>query len=194
VNRGDAANEQIQALLDKHAIYEVLVRYCRGVDRCDEDLIRSAFHDDSYDDHGYWKGPGHELAGFLADRLRKANSATTHSVTNVLIEVDGDVARSEAQVHATLIRRGSDEVDVVGARYLDRFSRRAGIWRIDHRTVVLDWQQTQVWQDSTPQVPTEGFARGARSPEDPSYAEAPGHVADVARVGKPTAACGTDDL
>ena len=44
--------------------------YCRGVDRCDEDLIRSAFHDDSYDDHGYWKGPGHELAPFLADRLR----------------------------------------------------------------------------------------------------------------------------
>ena len=165
-------NEQIQAVLDKQAIYEVLVRYCRGVDRCDEDLIRSAFHDDSYDDHGYWQGPGHELAAFLADRLRKSNSATTHSITNVLIEVTGDVARSEAQVHATLIRRGTDplEVDVVGARYIDRFSRRAGVWRIDHRTVVLDWQQTEVWQDSTPQVPIEGFARGSRSPEDPSYA------------------------
>jgi hypothetical protein len=165
-------NDHVQALLDKQSIYEVLVTYCRGVDRCDEDLIRSAFHDDSYDDHGYWKGPGHELAPFLADRLRKANSATTHSLTNVLIEVDGDLARSEAHVHATLIRAGSDpaEVDVVGARYLDRFSRRAGTWRIEHRTVVLDWHTTEVWPASAPAVPTDGFVRGARCPEDPSYA------------------------
>jgi SnoaL-like protein len=167
-------NEQIQALLDKQSIYEVLVRYCRGVDRCDEDLIRSAFHENSYDDHGYWRGPGHELAPFLADRLRKANSATTHSITNVLIELDGDLARSESQVHATLIRKGSDpvEVDVVGARYLDRLSRRDGRWRIEHRIVVLDWLNTEVWRDSAPAVPIEGFARGARCPEDPSYGEA----------------------
>jgi hypothetical protein len=164
-------NDHVQALLDKQSIYEVLVTYCRGVDRCDEDLIRSAFHDDAYDDHGYWKGPGHELAPFLADRLRKANSATTHSITNVLIELDGDLARSESQVHATLIREGSDpvEVDVVGARYLDRFSRRAGTWGIEHRTVVLDWRKTEVWENRTPPVPTEGFVRGARCPEDPSY-------------------------
>ncbi len=165
-------NDQIQQLFDKQSIYEVLVRYCRGVDRCDEDLIRSAFHSDSYDDHGYWRGPGHELATFLADRLRKANSATTHSITNVLIELDGDLAVSESQVHATLIRRGEGpvQVDVVGARYLDRFSRRADTWRIDHRTVVLDWHKTEVWAESAPQVPTDGFARGARGPEDPSYA------------------------
>ena len=167
-------NDEIQALLDKQSIYEVLVRYCRGVDRCDAGLISSAFHDDSYDDHGYWKGPGQELGPFLADRLRKANSATTHSITNVLIELDGDVARSEAQVYATLIRRGSDpvETDVVGARYLDRLSRRAGTWRIEHRTVVLDWRRTEVWPASAPPVPTDDFARGARSPDDPSYAEA----------------------
>lgn len=164
-------NEQFQALLDKQSIYELLVSYCRGVDRCDEDLIRSAFHDDAYDDHGYWKGPGRELAPFLADRLRKANSATTHSIMNLLIELQGDLAQSEAQVHATLIRRGSDpvEVDVVGARYLDRLSRRAGTWRIERRTVVLDWQRTEVWPDSAPPVPTQGFVRGGRRPEDPSY-------------------------
>jgi SnoaL-like domain len=166
-------NDQIRALLDKQSIYEVLVRYCRGVDRCDEELIRSAFHHDSYDDHGYWKGPGQELGPFLADRLRKANAATTHSITNVLIELSGDVARSEAQVCATLIRRGSDPVqmDVVSARYLDRLSRRAGTWRIEHRTVVLDWRRTEVWPASAPPVPTDDFVRGARWPEDPSYAE-----------------------
>ena len=184
-------NDQIQALLDKQSIYEVLVRYCRGVDRCDEDLIRSAFHHDSYDDHGYWKGPGRDLAPFLANRLRTDNSATTHSITNVLIELDGDLARSEAQVHATLIRRDSDpvEVDVVGARYLDRLSRRAGIWRIEHRTVVLDWQKTELWPDSAPPVPTEGFVRGARRPEDPSYTGAPWAGTGNQREGQP---CGPE--
>jgi hypothetical protein len=70
-----------------------------------------------------------------------------------------------------LIRKGSDpvEVDVVGARYLDRLSRRAGAWRIELRIVVLDWRKTEVWADSAPAVPTEGFVRGARCPGDPSY-------------------------
>ena len=62
---------------------------------------------------------------------------------------------------------------MVGARYLDRLSRRAAIWRIEHRTVVLDWQKTELWPDSAPPVPTEGFVRGARRPEDPSYTGAP---------------------
>jgi hypothetical protein len=166
-----SGNDHIQVLLDKQSIYEVLVTYCRGVDRCDEELIRSVYHDDSFDDHGYWKGPGPDLAPFLAKRLMAANSATTHSITNVLIELDGDLARSEAQVLATLIRRDSNptEVDVVGARYLDRLSRRSGEWRIDRRIVVLDWQTTEVWPETAPPVPTERFTRGARRPDDPSY-------------------------
>jgi len=34
---------------------------------------------------------------------------------------------------------------------------------------VLDWRKTEVWENRTPPVPTEGFVRGARCPEDPSY-------------------------
>ena len=36
---------KLQELLDKQSIYEVLVRYCRGADRCDEAIIRSVYHD-----------------------------------------------------------------------------------------------------------------------------------------------------
>jgi hypothetical protein len=170
-------NQQVQILLDKQRIYELLVRYCRGVDRCDVDLIRSVYHDDAFDDHGYWKGAGRDFAPFIANRLRHANSATTHSITNVLIEVNGDVARSEASVMATLVRRNSDptEVDVVGARYLDNLSRRSGDWRIDRRLVVLDWRKTEIWAETAPAVPTEDFARGDRAPDDPSYSQAWAH-------------------
>lgn len=138
-------NDCIEVLLDKQSIYEVLSRYCRGADRCDESIISSAYHPDSYDNHGYWRGNGHDFAAFLPKRLMKANSATTHSVNNVLIEADGDLARSESQVIATLVRRDTHPVlaDVMGAPHLDKLSRRDGEWRLDERTVVLDWHRSR---------------------------------------------------
>jgi SnoaL-like domain len=33
----------VAELLDRAAIQDVLLRYCRGADRCDEELIRSGF-------------------------------------------------------------------------------------------------------------------------------------------------------
>ena len=164
--------DPLQSLLDKQSIYEVLITYCRGVDRCDEELVRSVYHEDSFDDHGYWRGSGADFAPFVTGRLAGANSATTHSITNVMIELDGDSAWSESQVLATLVRKDSQppRADVMGARYLDRLSRRDGVWRIDERTVVLDWHKTEVWGVEAPPVPTEGFVRGGRFPEDPVYA------------------------
>lgn len=157
-------------IADKQAIYEVLARYCRGVDRCDEQLIRSVYHVDSFDDHGYWCGTGSEFASFVAARLAEANVATTHSITNVLIEVTGDKATSESQVMATLVRKGSPKVvDVMGARYLDHLSRRDGEWRIHQRIVVLDWHKTETWPEVEPPIPLDGFKRGSRYPADPVY-------------------------
>lgn len=155
----------LQYLLDVQAIHDVLFTYCRGVDRCDVDLVKSVYHDDSYDDHGYWKGPGPEFAEFVVNRLLKANSATTHAVTNILVEIDADVARSEAQIMATLVRRDTRPVlaDVMGARYVDRLSKRDGIWALDERTVVLDWHKVETWPESDTPVPLDGFDRGKRS-------------------------------
>ena len=34
-------------LLDREAIREVLARYCRAADRCDEDLLRTCYHRDA---------------------------------------------------------------------------------------------------------------------------------------------------
>lgn len=163
-------NEKLTELVDRGEIHDVLMRYCRGVDRCDEDVLKSVYHDDSYDDHGYWRGNGHEFATFVVDRLMTANQSTTHSVTNVLIDLDGDSARSESQVMVTLVRRGEPTmVDLMGARYLDKFTRRDGIWRIAERTVVLDWHRCEQWQEGNSPMPLDGFQRGARGPGDPLY-------------------------
>ncbi|MCG3753994.1 nuclear transport factor 2 family protein [Amycolatopsis sp. Poz14] len=162
--------EVLRFLADRAEIQDLLYRYCRGVDRCDPALVRSAYHPDSFDERGYWRGNGHEFAVFITDRLRSANTITTHSVTNALIELTGDEATSESQVRATLVRRDSAVADVIGARYLDRLSRRGGTWRIDHRTVVLDWRTAQPGEASEAPFPTDGFQRGSQCPDDPVYA------------------------
>jgi len=38
---------EVQALLDKQAIYEVICRFARGADRVDRELILSCFHRDA---------------------------------------------------------------------------------------------------------------------------------------------------
>ncbi len=157
---------KLRQLIDKQEIYEVLCTYCRGVDRCDADLVRSAYHEDSYDDHGYWKGRGQDFAPFVVNRVWNANSATTHAIMNVLIDFDDNgIARCESQVMATLVRRDTNPVvaDVMGGRYIDRLSKRDGIWKIEERTVVLDWTKVETWPASEAPVPLDGFTWGRRS-------------------------------
>lgn len=156
---------KLRQLIDKQEIYEVLCAYCRGVDRCDVELVRSVYHEDSYDDHGYWKGRGQDFAPFVVNRVWNANSATTHAITNIMIDFDDNgIARCESQVMATLVRRDTNPVvaDVMGGRYIDRLSKRDGVWKIEERTVVLDWTKVETWPAGEAPVPLDGFTWGRR--------------------------------
>src|SRR3546814_17297581 len=84
---------QMRASLDKHAIYEALMRYCRGVDRGDNAMLASAYHADGIDDHGFWNGLGSDFAIFINAMLADPEAGNCpHMVTNVLRALDGDVA------------------------------------------------------------------------------------------------------
>lgn len=158
----------LQTLLDERAITEVLHRYCRGVDRLDEELLRSAYHEDSHDDHGLFKGSGHDFARLVVKVLRDHADATMHSLSNIRIELDGDQARCESYVVARHWRETEDGplLETAGGRYVDRLERREGEWKISDRLVVLDWGKVE---PVTRPFPMEGYARGQRSPDDPSY-------------------------
>ena len=43
---------RLSRLLDRNEIEEVVLRYCRGIDRRDFDLVRSCYHPDATDRHG----------------------------------------------------------------------------------------------------------------------------------------------
>src|SRR5205085_7628874 len=115
-------------LLAKEQIREVLLRYCRGVDRCDAELIASAYHPDAIDHHGAITASGSEIGPILAEKLVTHYRATMHQVTNSLIEVAGDVAASESYYVARhLLDRAGVETLLEGCgRYLDRFEGRDG--------------------------------------------------------------------
>jgi hypothetical protein len=161
----------LRELLDRAAIHDVLMRYCRGVDRCDEELVRSAYHPDAVDDHGYWKGSGWAFAGFIVRDLARRSSATTHAVANESIALHGDTADVESYVFAYLCPSGGEDagVDLFAGRYVDRFERRDGEWRISRRTVVHDWSRRLQVAAPALGLPLDGFAQGRRDRSDPVF-------------------------
>jgi hypothetical protein len=134
---------QLRVMLDKQEIHDALMRYCRGVDRCDADLIRSAFHSDAIDDHGTHRGPASEFVDLIVDGVQKVASMSMHFIGNVLIEVEDDLAYSEAYFvsYLTQTRDGTEYTRSRGGRYVDRFERRNGEWKIALRVVVDDWSR-----------------------------------------------------
>ena len=130
--------DSLEVLVSKQEITEALHRYCHGLDRFDRDKA-DIWHADGTADYGeIFQGTG---AGFLdwVWPVHETFQRTSHQVTNILIDVDGDRATSETYV--TVCLRG-DDVDLVNrGRYSDTWSRRNGRWGVDARTYTDDIAQ-----------------------------------------------------
>jgi hypothetical protein len=134
--------ELLETLLAKQAITEVLHRYCYAVDRIDHQLGSEVWHPDGLAHYeNIFDGSGQSFVDWVMEVHRSAD-ATSHQLSNILIEVAGDGATSESYVTAC-IRHGPHDV-VVRGRYVDTWSRRDGEWRIDERRFHQDI--TQVFQ------------------------------------------------
>lgn len=129
-------------LLAKQAITEQIYRYCRAMDRIDNDLGKTVWHGDGLADYGpIFRGKGNEYVEWVENQ-HLATVDRSHQVSNILIEVRGESATSEAYVTAALRRRSDDgkltQLTIRG-RYLDRWSRRDGRWAIDERRYAHDF-------------------------------------------------------
>lgn len=162
--------DRVRALLDERAIHGVLLRYARGVDRGDEALIRSAYHDDGWDDHGVWSGLGSDFAAYIVPRVRGRWEGVQHAMCNTIVELDGAAAHVETYFVASHERHAEDgahQVVQFGGRYLDRFERRDGEWRIAHRRVVHDWSSIQPSDEMYPE--RDEYPRGRIDGQDLLY-------------------------
>lgn len=159
---------ELQRLLDEAEITRVLQRYCRGIDRLDEELIRSVYHDDATDDHGAFKGRASDFAPWVIKALVENYDATQHVLGQKAIDVQGDVAYGDTHVLAyhRKERDGGTDLITFGGRYVDRFERRNDEWKIADRVVVHEWSKSE--RTTTP-FDLDAFEPGRRSRDDLSY-------------------------
>jgi len=164
----------LRDLVCRQAIANALAVHSRGVDRADENLLGSAYHEHATVDYGFFAGPARELVTVLA-ASQKAQPVTLHRTSNPWIVVDGDSARSESYVLAYVETLDGNEAmqRLVGGRYLDRHALRDDIWRLTHRTYVMDFNvnlpSTAAWAD--PPVALSQFVpRGGHGAVDPGRA------------------------
>jgi len=166
---------RLATLLDKQEIEEVVLRYCRGIDRRDFALVRSCYHDDARDHHGSFSGGVDDYIAWV-DKLTARYRFTMHFVANVLIELDpkaGDAPADHAvsEAYGVSLHRSDDPKPYMnlatGFRYLDRFERRGGAWRIAERTAIGEWS-IEVPQDRWWAIP-EDHLSGQRDASDTIY-------------------------
>jgi len=167
---------KLEVLLDRQDIHDCLLRFCRGMDRFDRELYLSAFHVDADVAAGPYVGDAAGCYDWAMPMHERGQRLTQHCLLNHSIEIDGDVAHSEA-TYLFVARNhpfetgGDETIMLAGGRYLDRFERRAGAWKIALRTNLIEWSCLQ------PALPppfadvADMAANGvsARDRSDPSY-------------------------
>ncbi|MDB5687553.1 MAG: hypothetical protein JWR77_2142 [Rhizorhabdus sp.] len=164
---------------DRQAITDQLLHYCRAMDRIDHALGYAVWHDDGIADYGsLFNGSGRGFVDWVCE-THKGLLAHAHRVSNILIELDGDRAGSEAYVNATLRFKEGDQLRQanVHGRYLDRWSCRDGRWAIDRRIYIQDFDDVR----NVDTILVGGWGR--RDREDPSYAVLPGLSASTISKG-----------
>ncbi|MAM83729.1 MAG: hypothetical protein CL472_03530 [Acidobacteria bacterium] len=147
----------------RQSITDTLYRYCRAMDRIDHALGYSIWHEDGTADYGrLFQGTGREFIDWVCELHEPLSHH--HQIGNILIQVDGDKAGSEAYVTTNLMatQDGRQMLRTGFGRYVDQWSKREGRWAIDHRRYILEYIFTREVEA------TAGW--GLRDRSDPSYA------------------------
>jgi SnoaL-like domain len=178
-SRLDALDPQVRYLKDRKDIFDVMKRYTRGADRHDKELVRSAFWPEATISFGtplgrdeYVDREERELAGYAAHQ---------HHVTGQTIDIDGDTAHVESYVvyflvprdrsadsvgPATMGKANTKEKTRMGSgRYIERWERRNGDWKI----LVREYVEDLALLGETVDLCTNGGCLGSWDRNDLSY-------------------------
>lgn len=152
--------------LDREEIRDLSRRYMRGLDRLDLELLASVFADDATVDYGFFQGSARDFVGFAHQAL-KDHLANHHLIGQMLVAVEGDRAVGEIYFQAfhRIVEDGEEKDLFISGRYVDRYVKRDGTWKIAFRSEVNDWARTDPATDVFFRTNTASL-RGARAPDD----------------------------
>jgi hypothetical protein len=160
----------LEELSDRHEIWQVLLRYSRGIDRFDHAMLRSCYHDDAVDDHGVFVGGADEFVEWAIGYHAAYNTVHHHAVSNHWCELDGNKAHTETYyTYMGANVEGPHSLSM--GRYIDRFEKRSGEWRIAERVcvneLVCDLTETKLPEEFARALMSSG--PGTRAKSDVSY-------------------------
>ena len=160
-------DSRLRRLEDTDAIRRLLVDIARGTDRYDSALLAEAIHADAVLDMGGGKTmTGAGFAGALKPPA-EPRPGRMHLVANERIDLDGDRASSESYIlsYQDVLLEGVRKTRVRAGRYLDRWERRDGRWKLAARTLVDEWGRI----DPVGEAVAPGTHLGRPAPDDLSY-------------------------
>lgn len=165
---------RLQRLLDKDDLHDLMYRYARGVDRFDKELVRTCFWPDAtavfpLSRDAVFRGTYNDYLEIDAASW-EPYTAQQHYLCNQLCEIDGNQARAETYqfsfywtipgIDPTLNSQNS-------GRYIDRYERREGTWRIIHREFIRNFS-FPIRPEGFPSL-DNGWPMSFQSHDDPAY-------------------------
>lgn len=167
-------NKAMVDIIAKEQIRDLVLAYCRAIDRKDFSLLASLYHEGAGDEHGC--NPSGTAAEFFAvlPGMMESAKVLQHNITNHFIKVDGDYGEGEAYLagyHIVDSGDGKPYAFLQGARYLDKYTKVNGVWKFAHRRVVTDYfQRFSLAPDDLASAPEiQGMLVGSSSGDDNSY-------------------------
>lgn len=142
----------VDLLLARMQIQDVINRYCQGFDQGDPSKVRSCFTEDVEGEyHGRPPSKGIEalMASFepffsrLAGGRTKISDHFNGSINFESVTASEAITETYAVGFIVLAKGESDQLAVVGMRYLDRFVKTPAGWRIAKRVHTVDWSSDQ---------------------------------------------------
>ena len=167
------------SLEDRAEITDVIAAYAHAIDRRRWDMMERLFHPDAQFQFGTvlgdWRGFVEQARAIIDPCL-----ATQHQLGQVQFGFEGEtVCHTETYMTAmhtvpagypvaeVFPDKGTIYSAVVAGRYVDRFEKRGGEWRIAQRTGLYDWREFREVEGVDLSDTPEGAA-GYHDERDPS--------------------------
>jgi hypothetical protein len=128
---------RLRDLIDRQDIWAVILRYGRGIDRLDRDMVRSCYWDDAVDDHHAYLGTPDQFVDITFAGCLATCTIEHHGLSNHSCEIDGDDAHCETYYTYIGARIELPHLLSMG-RYIDHLQRRDGIWKYANRVTVIE--------------------------------------------------------
>ena len=140
--------QQIQNLSSERDIENLMVSYAYVNDDADIKGLGELFKDATFrldDNSATGRQELEAIAGSMIMLRDDGRSATTHEITNIMIEIDADGKTATGKAYWTLYKTisGSAREAVLSGRYLDKLVYRENHWSFLERNATTLWKLIQ---------------------------------------------------